>query len=120
RELLVIEKFIRQLFSDRCQLTYLRLDIGNEFRFGSIHKCLASYSHLSSNFTQRQFPSCCVTLRRLYIRLNQACFLENLIEHVPNLEKLLVKFHSSLNNASSLSSNVEILKQSNGNWFHKV
>ncbi|CAM4816055.1 unnamed protein product [Rotaria magnacalcarata] len=120
RELLVIKKFIRQLFSDRCQLTYLRLDIGNEFRFGSIHKCLASYSHLSSNFTQRQFPSCCVTLRRLYIRLNQASFLENLIEHVPNLEKLLVKFHSSLNNASSLSSNVEILKQSNGNWFHKV
>ncbi|CAF4388385.1 unnamed protein product, partial [Rotaria sordida] len=44
----------------------------------------------------------------------------SLIEHVPNLKKIFVEFHSSLNNASSWSSNVEILKESNGNWFNKV
>ncbi|CAF2334673.1 unnamed protein product [Rotaria sp. Silwood2] len=118
--MIMIKKLLCQLFSARCQLTSLRLDIGNEFRYGSIHRCFMSYSHLSSNFTQCQFPSCCMTLRRIYIRLNQTCFLENLIEHVPNLEKLLVDFHSSLNHASSWSSNIEILRQSNGNWFHKV
>ncbi|CAF3950427.1 unnamed protein product [Rotaria sordida] len=116
----MIEQLLRQLFSARCQLTSLRLDISNEFRYGGIHGCLASNSHLFSNFIQCQFSSCCVTLRRLHIRLNQTRFLESLIEHVPNLEKIFVEFHSSLNNASSWSSNVEILKESNGNWFNKV
>ncbi|CAF0836276.1 unnamed protein product [Rotaria sordida] len=120
KEIIMIEQLLRQLFSARCQLTSLRLDISNEFRFGGIHGCLASNSHLFSNFIQCQFSSCCVTLRRLHIRLNQTRFLESLIEHVPNLEKIFVEFHSSLNNASSWSSNVEILKQSNGNWFNKV
>jgi hypothetical protein len=116
----MIKQFLRQLFSAQCQLTSLRLDIGNEFRYGGIHGCLTSNSDLFSNFIQCQLPSCCVTLRRLHIRLNQTCFLESLIEHVPNLEKMFVEFRSSLNNGSSWSSNVEILRQSNGNWFNKV
>ncbi|UJR29132.1 hypothetical protein I4U23_010346 [Adineta vaga] len=61
-----------------------------------------------------------MTLRRLQICLNHTCFLENLIEHVPNLEEMYVQFHLSLTPNSSWVSSVDTLRQSNGNWAHKA
>ena len=116
----MIKQLLCQLFSAQCQLKSLRLDISNEFRNGNIHRCLTSNSYLSSNFIQNQHQSCCVTLRRLHIRLNQTCFLENLIEHVPNLEQISVEFDYSLNSNALWKSNIETLSQSNENWFNKV
>ncbi|CAM4775044.1 unnamed protein product [Rotaria magnacalcarata] len=109
-----------KIFSAQCQLKTLRLDISNVFKSGSIHQCLESKSYLSSDSIQHELQSYCMTLRYLYIRLNQTCFLENLIEHVPNLEQLSVEFHYLFKFGSCETSNVEILKQSNENWFNKT
>ncbi|CAF1547975.1 unnamed protein product, partial [Didymodactylos carnosus] len=81
---------------------------------------LASNSDLSSNLIQYQRQSCNITLRRLHIRLNQTCFLENLVEYVPNLEQMSFEFYSSLKFNSLWKSNVETLKKSNENWFKKI
>lgn len=116
----MIEQFVCRLFSSQCQLKSLRLDIGNDFVIGRIHLCLAPNSYLSSNSIQYQLESCCITLRRLHIRLQCTSVLENLIEHLPNLEKLSVEFVLSLELNSSWKRNVETLRQSNKNWFCKV
>jgi hypothetical protein len=102
----MIEQFLCKLFSAQCQLKSLQLDISNDFRNGSIHRCL------SLNSIQNQHQSRCVALRHLHIRLNQTCFLENLIEYVPNLEQLSVEFDSSLGSYASWKSNEK--------WFNKV
>ncbi|CAF4375564.1 unnamed protein product, partial [Rotaria sp. Silwood2] len=104
----------------KCQLTSLRLDISSDCRGGHIHQCLEPNSYLSSKFLQYKHQSCCLTLRHLNIRLNNTCFLENLIEHVPNIEQLLVEFDYSLCSFASWKSNVEILRQSKTNWFNKI
>ncbi|CAF4759565.1 unnamed protein product, partial [Rotaria magnacalcarata] len=46
--------------------------------------------------------------------------LENLIERVPNLERLSVHFQSSLNFDSLWKTNPDRLEQSNENWFNKI
>ena len=120
KQIPMIEQLLCQLFSGQCQLKSLRLDISNDFLDGSIHQCLPSNSHLTSKFTHYELQSCCITLRYLYIQLNQPCFLENLIEYVPNLEQMSVQFHSSLKFNSSWETNVETLRQSKENWFSKV
>jgi len=118
--MIMFKVFLRQLFSGQCHLTSLRLDISNGLTDGDIHRCLTSNFYHSSNFIQYQHPSCCLTLRRLHIQLKYACFLENLLEHVPNLEQMSVQFHSSLIFDLLCRSNVERLEQSNENWFNKV
>ncbi len=110
----MIKQLLCQLFSGQCQLTSLRLDISNEFRCGTIYRCLSSNSDLSSNLIQYQLQSCNITLRRLHIRLNYSYFLESLIEYVPNLEQISVEFDAIW------KSNIEALRQSNENWFNKV
>jgi hypothetical protein len=116
----MIKQFLCQLFSAQCKLTSLRLDISNEFRDGFIHQCLQSNSYHSSNFIQYQVQSCCITLRRLHIRLNHTCFLENLIKYVRNLEEMSVEFDYTMSSYVLQTSNIESLSQSNENWFNKV
>ncbi|CAF4937666.1 unnamed protein product [Rotaria sp. Silwood1] len=115
----MIKQLLCQLFSVECKLKSLRLDISNEFRDGSIQRCLPSNPYLSSNFTQYQHQSC-VTLRHLHIRLNQISFFENLIEYVPNLEQMSVEIYDSINSYALRMPSVETLSQSNENWFNKV
>ncbi|CAF3078204.1 unnamed protein product [Rotaria sp. Silwood2] len=105
KQMIMFKVFLCQLFSEKCHLISLRFDISNELTDGKIHRCLSSNFCHSSNLIQYQLPTCCLTLRHLHIRLRYACFLENLVEHVPNLEQI---------------SNVERLKQSNENWFNKI
>ena len=116
----MIKQLLCQLFSARCQLTSLRLDISHGFRNPSIHRSLDSNSYLSFNSIQHELQSYCMTLRCLHIRLNHTRFLENLIEHVPNLEQMSVEFHYALKFGSFDKSNVEKLTQSNKDWFNKV
>ncbi|CAF4521330.1 unnamed protein product, partial [Rotaria sp. Silwood2] len=107
-------KFLCKLFSSRCQLTTLRLDISKELTGGMIHRYLASNSYLC------QHQSCSITLRHLFIRLKHTSVLENIIQHVPNLEQISVQFDSSLVLDPLWKSHIETLKNSNGNWFNKV
>ncbi|CAF4363021.1 unnamed protein product [Rotaria sp. Silwood2] len=116
----MLKQFLCQLFSGQCQLKSLRLDISNEFRDGFFHRCLSSNSNLSFDFIQYPYRSSCVTLRRLHIRLNQSCFLENLIEYVPNIEQMSIECDCSLSSYRLRTSNIETLSQLNENWFNKI
>jgi len=116
----MIKQFLCQLFSGQCQLTSLRLDISNEFRWGSIHRCLSSNSDRSPKLIQYQLQSCNTTLHRLHIRLNHSDFLESPIEYVPNLEQISVEFDTSLEFNTLWKSNIEALRRSNENRFNKV
>ena len=112
-----IEELLRRIFSEKCQLQYLRLDISNEYKCGHLHKCLSTNSSGSIPIHPR---SKCITLRRLNVRLNSTCFLQDLIEYVPNLEQLSVQLISSLDIHLSHERQTEALAKSNENWFNKV
>ncbi|CAF2651357.1 unnamed protein product [Rotaria sp. Silwood2] len=114
QKMTMMKKLICQLFSSQCHLTSLRLDISHWFIHDDIHQCLTSDS------IQYKHQSFCLTLRRLYLRLRYTRFLEDLIEHVPNLEQISVQFDISLKFDLLWKSNIEIMKQSNENWFNKL
>jgi hypothetical protein len=99
-----------QIFSHRCLLTSLQLDIRKSFY--SIHQCLKTIPD--------RFESYCTTLRRLHIRLDYTCFLEDLIDYVPNLEQISVHFRSLKRDNELYDSNIQSLLLPNGNWFNKV
>ncbi|CAF1494230.1 unnamed protein product [Rotaria sp. Silwood1] len=42
------------------------------------------------------------------------------MEYVPNLEQISVEFDSSLEFDTLWKSNIEVLRQSNENWFNKI
>ncbi len=114
----MFQQLLCQMFSNQCQLTYLRLDI-RKSSF-DIHQCLKSNSHHRLNTVADGFQSYCLTLRRLQIHLDYTCFLEDLIEHVPNLEQLLVYCQQLQRHYIYSNSCVHGSIPSNGNWFNKV
>ncbi|CAF4141865.1 unnamed protein product [Rotaria sp. Silwood2] len=114
------KELIRQLFSSECRLTLLRLDIICKDSYLDLHQSLTSGNNISSNSIHVKYQTCCMTLRRLYIHIEYTCFLEQLIEHVPLIEQLFVKFRHSLDTTRRSESDIEILMKTNGNWFDKV
>lgn len=105
-----LKQLIRQLFSNKSQLARLRLDISDDNAPANIHQCLT--------ISSQHFY--CLTLRHLYICLKYTCFLEHLIDHIPNIERLSVTFKRRMNFEPRSKSNIETLIKSNGNWFEKV
>ncbi|CAF4938045.1 unnamed protein product, partial [Rotaria sp. Silwood2] len=59
-------------------------------------------------------------LRYLYVGLKYTSFLEHLIEHIPNIERLSVSFKKWLDLEFRSRSDIQTLIKSNGNWFEKV
>ncbi|CAF4520212.1 unnamed protein product [Rotaria sp. Silwood2] len=116
----MVRKLISQLFSDKCQLILLRLDIGDDDNPLNIHECLTSCSHPSSTSISNKNQYCCWTLRYLYVGLKYTSFLEHLIEHIPNIERLSVSFKKWLDLEFRSRSDIQTLIKSNGNWFEKV
>jgi hypothetical protein len=114
----MFQQLLNEIFSNKSQLNSLQLDITKSFH--SIHQCLNPGSNLQSRLISNEYQSYCLTLRRLYIRLDYRCFLEHLIQYVPNLEQLSVHFRHSLDKDIAFGSNIETLILSNGNWFNKV
>jgi len=116
----MFKQLIRQFFSDKCQLMFLRLDIADDAPPTNIHQCLILSSHPSTNSISNKIQYGCLTLRYLYIRIKYTCLLEHLIEHIPNIERLSVIFKQSMDIEPRSKSDMEILIKSNGNWFEKV
>ena len=115
----MLKQLIRQFFSNKCQLTYLRLDIADDSSSVNIHQCLILSSHSSASSISNKMQYCCLMLRHLYICLKYTCFLEHLIEHIPNIERLSVTFKRWMDFELRSKSNIETLIKSNGNWFEK-
>ncbi|CAF3248881.1 unnamed protein product [Rotaria sp. Silwood2] len=86
-----------------------------------MHQCLKTrQSHLPLNTVLDGYKSYCITLRDLYIRLDYTCFLEDLIEYVPNLEQLSVDLENLKRDNESYDENIQSPILTNGNWFNKV
>ncbi|CAF1070763.1 unnamed protein product [Rotaria sordida] len=114
----MLKQILCQIFSNQCQLTFLQLDIANLSY--EIHQSLNSRSYVSTNKISNDFQTYSITLRHLHIHLNHICFLEHLIEYVPNLEQLSIHFLNSLLDKYYLDSKINIPKLSNENWFNKM
>ncbi|CAF4333647.1 unnamed protein product, partial [Rotaria sordida] len=89
---MMLKQLIRQFFSNKCQLTYLQLDMADDNSSVNIRQCLILSSHSSPISISNKIQYCCLMLRYLYVCLKYTCFLEHLIEHIPNIERLSVTF----------------------------
>ncbi|CAF1535451.1 unnamed protein product [Rotaria magnacalcarata] len=117
KKLLVMSlEFIRQLFSGKCRLISLRIDL--VYADFGLYQYFKLNHYLSCSITE-QYRASCHILRRLHIHLNYTYFLEYLIEHVPVLEKLNVIFCDSLEVRPRSMSDIENLIETSGNWFNK-
>lgn len=114
----MFEQFLCQIFSQQCQLTYLTLDISD--LYGNINQCLKSSSDFRLNINADGSQFYCLTLRHIKIRLNYTCFLEDLIERVPNLVQLSIDCKNLERHYGFSDGDVQNLLRSHGNWFNKV
>ncbi|CAF4147980.1 unnamed protein product [Rotaria sordida] len=118
---IMCQGFIRQLFSSKCQLTSLRLDISQDNSLFQIHDCLSSsFSHIYSNQIDNQLVTNCMTLRRLHIHVIYGYFIEDIIEHVPALEILSVIIRDTLARQSLYPVTVKTFTPTIVNWYDKV
>ncbi|CAF4759219.1 unnamed protein product, partial [Rotaria sp. Silwood2] len=87
----MFKEFLHQLFSDKCQLTYLELDISDDDSVNDIHECLS----LSSVSINNLVITHCMNLHYSHIHLTYGYFLEHSIEHGSALQTLSVIFKDS-------------------------
>ncbi|CAF3881888.1 unnamed protein product [Rotaria sp. Silwood1] len=119
KSVMMFKQLIRQFFSNKSQLTYLRFDIADDNSPINIHQCLTLSPHpySSSIFNKAQY--CCLTLRYLYICSKYTYFLEQLIEYIPNIERLSVTFKRRMDFEPRSKFTIETLIKFNRNWFEK-
>ncbi|CAF4744957.1 unnamed protein product, partial [Rotaria sp. Silwood2] len=104
------KKFLRELFSDKCQLTSLELNIPNDHNYNGIHECLSINNPVIIY---------CITLRHLHIHLIYGYFLENIITYVPALQTLSVTFKDSLMQKRLYEPKMKRFISINFNWYEK-
>jgi len=114
----MFQQLLCQIFSNQCQLTYLHIDM-SKLTY-CIHQCLKDPSYISSKIISNEFETYCTTLRYLHIHLKYTCFLEHLIDYVPNLEQLLVNCPQLRRDNQWYNSNFQRPILSNENWCNKV
>jgi len=112
------QQLLCQIFSDQCQLTSLKLNITEII--DSVDQCLKSHPSLPSKIVPDRLQSYCTTLRHLDIHLNNAYFLEDIIERIPNVEQLSVNLKQLQHYWNPINSELQSLILPNGNWFNKV
>ncbi|CAF4155082.1 unnamed protein product, partial [Rotaria sp. Silwood2] len=116
----MVKEFIRNLFSVKCQLTSLNLDISNDRSTVNIHECFLSSSNISSNLINHDFVTHCTSLRYLHIHLIHGFFLEHIIERLPSLEILSVQFQSTLVKEDCIYEPMIKKFSSSINWYDKI
>jgi hypothetical protein len=118
----MFKDLICQIFSERCQLIFLRLDTPyhDTFITNDIHQCLSLPSDRYSISSLNKAQHCCMTLRYLHICIHYGCFLEHLVEHVPNLERLSVYFRRPWIRNEIYGWISKPIGESNDTWPNKV
>jgi len=117
----MFKDFLREIFSNKCQLISLRLNVPIvNFTNMNFHQCLSLSSNVYSSSISNQNSCYYITLRYLHIRISYACFLEHLIEHVPNLKCLSVCLRRGWGRNDPLESTFGTLEKSNVIWSNKV
>lgn len=117
----VYQDFIAKLFSQKCRLTSLRIDICN-FHGGryNILEHLRPVSDAFLNSISYKGDQFCMTLRRLNIRLESIDFIENLFDRLPNIEQMSLEFSDKMEPRPERRFSDQLLKEVNGNWAKKV
>ncbi|CAF1480169.1 unnamed protein product [Adineta steineri] len=116
----MFKELIEELFSDKCRLTSLKLDIVCDDYSFHFCQCLKLRDDIHSDLILNSKQIYCPNLRRLHIHINGTFFLENLIQYVPLLEQLIVVSRFSLIYCPRSTSYIKTLIETNGNWFKKV
>ncbi|CAF3363564.1 unnamed protein product [Rotaria sp. Silwood2] len=111
--------FIGQLFSSKSQLTSLRLDITNDGCDGQIHDYFLPIYNYSNQIDTKSIKNC-ITLRYLHINIIFGCFIEHVIEYLPNLEILSVAFRNSISTDFLHKMNMTQFVTMVSNWNDKV
>ena len=99
----MLKNFLRKLFSDRCRLTSLELDISNKF-IGvgvNLYQCFSFHSDSYPYQIHIELLNQCENLRHLHIHLIYGHILDDIIQRVPRLENLNVVFTQTLCKGSS-------------------
>ncbi|CAF4227981.1 unnamed protein product [Rotaria sordida] len=109
--MLMFKEFLRKLFSDKCQLTSLELDIPDDDNYDGIYECLSIDNPVIIH---------CITLRHLHIHLIYGYFLEDIIKYVPALQTLSVTFKDSLMEKQLYEPKMKRFISVNSNWYEKV
>ncbi|CAF4809603.1 unnamed protein product, partial [Rotaria sp. Silwood2] len=114
------QEFMRQLFSSKCQLTSLRLDISKDNSFFQIHNYFSSsFFHINTNQIDNQLVTTCMSLRRLHIHIIYGYFIEHIVNHVPALEILSVIIRDSLARHLLYQMKVKTFTPAVVNWYDK-
>ena len=117
----MFKDFLREIFSNKCQLISLRLNVPTVyFTDINFHQCLSLSSNAYSSSISNQNSCYCITLRYLHIRISYACFLEHLIEYVPNLKCLSVCLQRGWGRNDPLEPTFGTLEKSDVIWSNKV
>ncbi len=116
----MLKVFLRQLFSDKCRLTSLELDLSHDDSSNNIHEFFSSCSKMNSNDIRNESLTQCKTLRYLKIDLQSGCLLDDITKHVPALEILSVRFKDSLIDQQSVEPFMKRFASSIVNWYSKV
>ena len=106
--LLIFKNLVCQLFSRKCQLVSLRLDIPDGVSLIRIYN--------SSFWCYGR----AINLRYLHIRIHNKYFLHVFIEHAPNLERLSVHLEGSWVSNEFLDSSCDRFRKSNKNYSDEV
>ncbi|CAF1447353.1 unnamed protein product [Rotaria sordida] len=109
--MLMFKEFLRKLFSDKCQLTSLELDIPDDHNYNGIYECLSINNPVIIH---------CITLRHLHIHLIYGYFLEDIIKYVPALQTLSVTFKDSLMQKQLYEPKMKRFIPINSNWYEKM
>ncbi|CAF1220164.1 unnamed protein product [Rotaria sp. Silwood1] len=107
----MLKEFLCKLFSDKCQLTSLELDIPNDHNYNGIHECLSINNPVIIH---------CITLRHLHVHLIYGYFLEDIIKYVPALQTLSVTFKDSLIQKRLYEPKMKRFISINSNWYEKM
>ncbi|CAF0950067.1 unnamed protein product [Adineta steineri] len=99
--MLMFKEFLRELFSVKCQLTSIELDISDDDFSTNIHRSYSLSIGAHSNVINNELITHCMNLRYLHIHLIYGYILEYIIQRTPALEILSVQFKDGLVKQSS-------------------
>lgn len=115
----MFKEFLTKMFSDKCQLTSLELDISNDMSNVDIHRCFSFPSNTYSNIINSGLVTHCMNLRYLHIHLMYGSILEHIIQCVPALEVLSVEFTQKLIK-DDVAFKIKRFAPTFVNWYDKV
>jgi hypothetical protein len=115
----MFKEFLTKIFSAKCRLISLELDISNDDSSVDIHRCFLFPSDTYSNIINSGLVTHCMNLRYLHIHLIYGYILEHIIQRVPALEVLSVQFTEKLIK-DSVGFKVKRFAPTLVNWYDKV